>query len=163
MSLDLFIPIRWIHVVSASVWVGEVAVINFILIPVVGQLNVASRRTFLTTVFPRVFRMASLLSSTAVVSGLTLLTMMTQGSFGVLLEGRWGNAILFGGTLGILLTLFHFFMENRLAKKIGVGCEYLPSDEQLEDVHSKLKVVPRAGMLVISTIFFSMMYAVRGV
>lgn len=159
---DLLIPVRWIHVLSGSVWVGEVAVINFILIPVLGKLDVDERRRFLTTVFPRVFKMASVLSATAVVSGLMLVTMITNGDFGMLLEGRWGHAILFGGTLGTLLTVFHFFMENRLAKKIGVGCEYVPSDDQLADVHNKLKVVPRGGMLVITTIFFSMMYAVRG-
>jgi uncharacterized membrane protein len=159
---DPLIPIRWIHVLSGSIWLGEVAVINFILIPVLGKLDVEHRRQFLTTVFPRVFRMASVLSATSVVSGLMLITMITDGNFAQLLEGRWGHAILFGGTLGTLLTVFHFFMENRLAKKIGVGCEHLPSDAQLTDVHAKLKVVPRAGMLVISTIFLSMMYAVRG-
>ncbi len=161
--MDAFlIPIRWIHVIAGSLWVGEVAVINFILIPVLGKLDVDQRRNFLTTVFPRVFRMASVLSATAVITGLSLVTIITKGDFGMLLVGRWGHAIAFGGTLGTLLTLFHFFMENRLAKKIGIGCEYIPSDAQLADVHHKLKIIPRGGMLVISTIFFSMMYAVRG-
>ena len=161
--VDPLIPIRWIHVIAASVWLGEVAVINFILIPVLGTLGIEERRRFLTSVFPRVFRMASVLSLVVVISGLTLVTMITSGDFAMLLEDRWGHAILFGGTLGVLLTLFHFFMENRLAKQIGVGCEYLPSDAQLADVHGKLKIVPRGGLLVISTIFFAMMYAVRGI
>jgi uncharacterized membrane protein len=162
--MDAFlIPLRWVHVIAGSTWFGEVVVINFILIPVLGTLGVEERRRFLTTVFPRIFRMASVLSATAVISGLALLTLVTKGDFSLLFTGRWGLAILLGGTLGTLLTVFHFFMENRLARRIGVGCEYVPSDEQLADVHTKLKVVPRGGMLVISTIFFSMMFAVRGI
>lgn len=159
----IIIPIRWIHVVAASVWVGEVVVINFILIPVLGVLDVPGRRWFLTNVFPRIFRMASVLSLAAVLSGITLVLHFTKGDLGMLTETRWGISILIGGSMGILLTVFHFFMENRLAKRIGVGCEYVPSDEQLEDVHGKLKIVPRGGLVVISTIFFLMMFAVRGV
>jgi len=67
-----------------------------------------------------------------------------------------------GGALGLLLTLFHFFMENRLARKIGVGDPDL-SQESVEDVHLKLRLVPRLGFLVLSTIFVLMMIAVRGV
>lgn len=157
------IPIRWIHVIAGSTWFGEVVVINFILIPVLGTLDVPERRRFLTTVFPRVFKMASVLSVTAVLTGLLMVFTMTDGDLTRLTEGRWGRAILFGGSLGTLLTIFHFFMENRLAKRIGIGCEYVPSDEDLANVHSKLKIVPRGGMLVISTILFSMMFAVRGI
>jgi hypothetical protein len=68
--------------------------------------------------------------------------------------------ILLGGGLGLLLTLFHFFMENHLARRIGVGCPDL-SSEQVEEVHSKLKIVPRVGLGVISTIFILMLSAVR--
>jgi uncharacterized membrane protein len=157
------IPIRWIHVIAGSTWFGEVVVINFILLPVLDSLDVPGRRRFLTTVFPRVFRMASVLSATAVVTGLLMVFTITEGDLSRLTQGRWGHAILFGGSLGTVLTLFHFFMENRLAKRIGIGCEYIPSDDDLANVHEKLKIVPRGGMLVISTIFFSMMYAVRGI
>jgi uncharacterized membrane protein len=162
--MDAFIvPIRWIHVAAASIWVGEVVVINFVLLPVLNHLDVPGRRRFLTNVFPRIFRMASILSATAVVTGITLVWHYTGGDLGKLTGSRWGHSILVGGCMGIFLTIFHFFMENRLAKRIGIGCEYIPSDEQLAEVHEKLKIVPRGGLVLISTIFFLMMYAVRGV
>ncbi|MCA9664188.1 MAG: hypothetical protein KC503_01330 [Myxococcales bacterium] len=159
---DYIIPIRWIHVIAGSAWFGEVIVINFILIPVLGRLDMQSRRAFLANVFPRVFRVASVLSATTVIAGFALLWHYTGGNLARLLHsGRWGIAILVGGSLGTLLTLFHFFMENRMAKKIGLGpCG--PADDAVVDIHAKLKVVPRLGLLVISSIFFSMMYAVRG-
>ena len=159
---DLFIPIRYIHVGATSIWVGEVFVINFILIPVLGGLDVAGRRRFLTTVFPRVFRMASVLSAIAVLTGVLMVVHLTDGNIGKLTESRWGKAIMVGGSMGIFLTFFHFFMENKLAKAIGIGCEYIPSDEQLASVHNKLKIVPRGGLIFISAIFCVMMYAVRG-
>lgn len=67
-----------------------------------------------------------------------------------------------GGTLGLLLTLFHFFLENHLARRVGVGCPDITA-EPVEDVYGKLTIVPRLGLVVISTIFVVMMTAVRGV
>lgn len=52
-------------------------------------------------------------------------------------------------------------MENRLAKKIGLGEK--GDDEQLAEVHLKLKIVPRLGLLVILTIFLLMINGVRGI
>jgi len=155
-------PIRWVHVLAAAAWLGEVVVINFVLIPALGRFDLSTRRRFLTNVFPRIFRLASVLSATTVAAGLFLVLHRTGGDPALLTESRWGVGILIGGSMGILLTLFHFFMENRLAKRIGVGCMEEPSDADLEDVHTKLKIVPRVGLAVITTIALLMMYAARG-
>jgi len=161
MPQDLFLVVRWIHVLAASTWLGEVVVINFILIPALSGYVGAARKDFLNAVFPRVFRLASILAATAAVTGGLLLYHQTQLRLDMLFESRWGKMILIGGTLGLVLTLFHFFMENKLARKIGVGCPDI-SDEAVEDVHSKLQVVPRMGLLVITAIYVMMMIAVRG-
>jgi len=158
---DWLIPIRWIHVFSGSMWFGEVVVINFILIPVIANLQGEARKQYVSNVFPRVFRMASVLSATSVITGVILVTIYTDWQYGKLLSGRWGLSILVGGGMGLLLTLFHFFMEDKMARKIGIGCPDMET-EVLDDVHAKLKIVPRLGLLVISTIFALMMYAVRG-
>lgn len=34
---DWLMPIRWIHVASASAWFGEVVVINLVLIPALSR------------------------------------------------------------------------------------------------------------------------------
>lgn len=63
--------------------------------------------------------------------------------------------------MGLVLTLFHFFMEDKLARRVGIGCPDTSMDT-VNDVHAKLTLVPRLGLGVITTIFFLMMYAVRG-
>lgn len=51
---------------------------------------------------------------------------------------------------------FSFFIENLLARKVGIGDPNL-SQDAVEDVHIKLKLIPRLGMVVISIIFMLMM------
>ena len=162
MPSDLYIVVRWVHVLAAAAWYGEVVVINFILIPTLSGHSGAERKDFVNAVFPRVFRMASILSGTVAVSGGVLLYHHTGGDLRILLENPWGKFILVGGALGLLLTLFHFFMENRLARKISMGDPDLPK-EAVEDLHLKLRLVPRLGFVVLTTIFVLMMIAVRGV
>ncbi len=161
MSTEVVTIIRWIHVISATAWYGEVLVLNVILIPALSQLKGDSRREFMNAVFPRVFRLASILAGTAVTAGLTLVLIMTGGDLTVLPESRWGTFIMIGGSLALLIAIFHFFMERKLAAKIGVGdCEVVPDDE--EDPHGRLNIVPRVALLILTGIFLSMMYAVRG-
>lgn len=152
--------IRAIHVVASSLWLGEVVVINFILIPVLSKYKGELRKQFLITIFPRIFTMASILSATAVITGIIMIYYLTNGNLDVLTSGKWGLSILIGGTLGIILTLFHFFMENKLAKKIGLAEQ--GDDEKLAEVHLKLKIVPRLGLLVILSIFLLMINAAHG-
>jgi len=161
MTPELYPYVRWVHVLAAAAWFGEVVAINFILIPTLSSYEGDGRKRFLNSVFPRVFRMASILSATAAVTGGLLLYHHVGFDLFALGDSRWGKLLLFGGTLGLLLTLFHFFMENHLARRVGVGCPDLTS-EDVEDVHGKLKIVPRIGLVVISTIFVVMMSAVRG-
>lgn len=159
---EWLIPIRWVHVIAGSLWIGEVVVINFILIPVLSKYEGENRKLFLTSIFPKIFTLASVLSATAVITGLIQVLTITNGNLDILTENRWGISILIGGSLAIILTLFHFFMENRLAKKIGIGVTQ-SDDEALAEVHLKLKIVPRVGLGVITLIFFLMMFAVRGI
>lgn len=159
---ELIPYVRWIHVLAGSSWLGEVVVINFVLVPALGAMPEQARRDFVAAVFPRIFRLASVLSATTVIAGVILVWNLTGGELGRLTTSRWGLAILAGGGLGIALTLFHFFMEQRMARKIGVDLCGPAPDVALEDVHTKLRLVPRLGLLVITTIFLTMLYAVRG-
>lgn len=157
-----YIPfIRALHVIAGSLWIGEVVVINFILIPVLSRYEGEMRKHFLVSIFPKIFKMASILSATVVITGVFMVYTLTNGKLSILLNGRWGISILIGGCLGIILTLFHFFMENRLAKKIGLGEK--GDDEKLAEVHLRLKFVPRLGMVVILSIFLLMINGARGI
>lgn len=159
MSSELYTLIRFIHVVCGSAWFGEVIVINFILIPSLSKYQGIARKDFLNTIFPKIFRLASVLAGSTAVTGGILLYNFIGFNFSELLErGTWGISILIAGTLGLILTLFHFFVENHLARKVGVGDPNI-SAKDVEDVHIKLKFIPRLGLVVISTIFLLMLNA----
>ena len=158
---EIYPILRTIHELAGSLWLGEVVVINFILIPVISKYTGGIRKQLLVSIFPKIFTLASIFSATVVFTGLIMVYYLTNGNFGVLTSGRWGLSILIGGSLGILLTLFHFFMENRLAKKIGLGKQ--GDDEKLAEVHLRLKIVPRIGLIVLLTIFLLMINAVHGI
>lgn len=66
---DWIVVLRWIHVLSASAWFGEVVVINVVLIPALSGRHGAARREMLATIFPKVFRLASVLATTTTVTG----------------------------------------------------------------------------------------------
>ena len=157
---NYYFIIRAIHTLAGSFWIGEVVVINFVLIPALSKFQGEIRKQFLVSVFPRIFNLASILSATVVFTGVFMVYYLTQGKLESLLSGKWGLSILIGGGLGIILTLFHFFMENRLARKIGLG--KMGDDQKLSEVHLKLKIVPRLGLLVILVIFLLMLNAAHG-
>lgn len=159
MTPETFTLIRWLHVVCGSAWFGEVVVINFVLIPALSNYQGIARKDFLNTIFPKIFHLASILSGITAITGGILLYHFIGFDISLLTQrGAWGWSILIAGSLGLILTLFHFFIENLLARKVGVGNPNL-SQESVEDVHIKLKIVPRLGLVVITTIFLLMLNA----
>lgn len=51
-----YIPIiRALHVIAGSLWIGEVVVIDFILIPVLSRYQGEIRKHFLVSIFPKTF------------------------------------------------------------------------------------------------------------
>lgn len=159
---DWTIILRWVHIISGAAWLGEVITINFVLVPALSKMNLRERRNFILRFFPRVFRLASLLSVTSIVAGLALSYAMTGWQFDLFLTGRWGMSIIAGGTLGLLLTLFHFFVESRLGSQIHRLNDDSRSDE-VENITRFLRIIPRVGLGIIAIVFVLMMYAARGI
>lgn len=159
---DFIIPLRWIHVLAASIWLGEVVVINFIMIPLVSKSNFEDKKQIISNIFTKLFRMASILSLTTVVSGILLMGLYTNWDLTLLTEGRWGISILLGGIFASGLTLFHFFLEHKVTFLLSnEDREILNNNYAL--VYSRLKIIPRIGLVVISSIYLLMMFAVRGI
>lgn len=152
-----YLIIRAIHSIAASIWVGEVLVINFILIPALSKLQDNKRKEFMIRLFPKIFRMASFLATVVSISGIFMVYHLTNGKLENLLNGRWGLSILTGGSLGIILSIFHFYMANRLLKRISLG--RMEHNDKLTDVYLKLKIIPRMGMIIILTILVLMINA----
>lgn len=52
---DLMIPTRYLHVLSAAIWLGEVVVINFIMIPILTKYDKEGKSEILVNIFPKLF------------------------------------------------------------------------------------------------------------
>jgi len=131
------------------------------MIPILSKNDKEGKSEMLMTVFPMLFRMASILSAITVLTGAILLWLYTGFDISLTSTNRWEFALIIGGILGLLLTFFHFFLETKLAKLI------YPKDacmiEQNHNlVYSRLKIIPRIGLVVITSIFLLMMFATRG-
>jgi uncharacterized membrane protein len=156
--MSLLNIVRWVHIISGVAWLGEVLAINFVLLPALLNMEKKDRGAFIRQIFPRVFRLASVLSLLAIFSGTTMSYLITGWkNLGPLLSTRWGIGILIGGGLGLGLTLFHFLAESRLEPVAAKADE-----ADVEKIISVLKVVPRVGLVVIVAIVLLMMYAARG-
>jgi len=161
MSVNLYLAVRWIHVLAAASWYGEVVTINVVLVPMVARLEGSAQRAFLAGVFPRIFRLASWLSLTAVVTGAYLAWVRYGQDPSQLWTTLQGMVFLVGASLALLLTAFHFILEPRLDGMICTAHEH--DDVAITDqVVRALRIVPRVGLLVITAIVVSMMVGSRG-
>jgi len=111
--------------------------------------------------FPRIFKLASWLSATAVTTGLILASERYLDNPSVLWTTSSGLLFSFGATIGILLTAFHFILEPRLD---GMICTAAKADDvELSDrVLRLLRIIPRVGLVVITTTLWTMMVGARG-
>ncbi len=155
------IALRWLHIIAAAAWFGEVVTINFVLVPAVHKLPREEAPKILVQIFPRIFKLASWLSATAVISGIVLAGKKYWGAPEVLWTTTPGILFSIGATLGLLLTIFHFVLEPRLD---GMICTAAESDDidLSDEVLRLLKLVPRVGLLVITGIVWMMMVGARG-
>ena len=153
--------VRWIHLLAGAAWLGEVVTINFVIFPFVTRLDIEQRRRIIKNLFPPIFNLASVLALITLTAGLLLNYLLTEWrDLDQYLSTSNGRAIFIGGLLGLLLTIFHFFAEKRLERRIDKlegG-----SNEEVETITRYLRIIPRVGMVVIFIIFALMMYGARG-
>ncbi|QED29033.1 hypothetical protein FRD01_17665 [Microvenator marinus] len=153
-------PLRWIHIMSGALWFGLVFFINVVILPALKKNP--KDPVILDELFPRIFRLASIVSATVVVSGTLMLHGMVDGDWTRLLSsGRWGHALLLGGGLAWGITIFHFVVESILAKRMGFDSSADP--QAMAKFHVVIQKVPRVAMVVLSAIFLLMMIAARGI
>ncbi len=159
--LTWYLALRWLHVIAATAWFGEVVTINFVLVPAVARLPPDQAPKVLFQLFPRIFKLASWLSATAVISGLVLASDRYLPNYEVLWTTSPGLLFSFGAVLGLLLTAFHFLLEPRLD---GMICS-AAAEEDIElsaRVLRLLKIIPRIGLGVITITLWTMMVGARG-
>jgi len=150
--------IRWVHIIAGTAWLGTVVAVVFVLVPSLHKLEGLERNRFAQLVFPRVFRVASVLSVTVIAAGVLLYFEKVGWHLDLapLVSTRWGWSILIGAVLGIALTAFHFFAEHRL----------LPIVKNSDVIDSRalllLRVAPRVGLGILVLVVVLMSYAAHG-
>lgn len=153
--------LRWVHILAGAAWLGAVVMVVFVIVPSLGKLEEPKRGSVAAIILPRVFRLASVLSVTVVTAGMALYLERFDWKFQLepLMTGRWGWSILIGGLMALLLTLFHFFAEERLAPHVKAGRDG-PIDSQVMTI---LRIAPRVGLTILVTVVILMAYATRGI
>lgn len=161
MSVVAFV--RWLHVLAAAAWLGEVVTVVFVIVPIALRLEGPERSRYLSTAFPRVFRLASVLAIVTLAAGAWLNFLLTGWrDLAVYLSTPRGLAILAGGLLGLLLGLFHFVVEGRLEPRLRRLGE-TGDDTRAGKVLRFLRIAPRAGLIVLVATFLLMMIGSRGI
>lgn len=158
---ELLFALRLIHVVSGIGWLGEVITINFVLLPALFKANAKDQLTLLNTVFPYIFRLATVLGGAAVLSGLTQVLLYTGFNLSLLFYSRWGWLLLIGGTMGMALYTFHLFQESGAERTLATDLAFAIAGNDREAVTAllrKLAIFPRAGMILL-VIIISLMIA----
>jgi uncharacterized membrane protein len=160
--MALLTVVRWLHALAAAAWLGEVVTVVFVLVPIALKLKDNDRSRYLSKVFPRVFRLASVLAVVTLAAGLWL-NYLTTGwrELGAYLSSTRGAAIALGGFLGLLLSLFHFVVESRVEPRLLALGQSGPDGDEGRLLRF-LTVVPRIGLGIILTIFVLMMVGSRG-
>lgn len=147
---------RWLHILSAAAWLGEICLMAFVLIPQVAKMPAEGRGQFMTHFFPRISRLASHLIAVTMLSGLWLNYLMTGWrQMDVYLTSRHGLFVLAGGALGLLIALVHFGVLGQFEARFAAG------DQQARTLRL-MQIVPKVGLVVISLSFILMMVAARG-
>jgi uncharacterized membrane protein len=160
--MSLITVVRWIHVIAAAAWLGEVVAVVFILVPAALKLTGSDRSAFISRVFPRVFRLATVLAVTTLVAGASLNFLVTRWrDLDLYIGTQRGAAIVLGGLLGLLLASFHFIAEGRLEPKVQALMD-AGDDGTLGRLSRFLTLVPRIGLVIILAIFLLMMIGARG-
>ncbi|MBN2045103.1 MAG: DUF4149 domain-containing protein [Anaerolineales bacterium] len=162
MSSLLYVITRWVHVISGAAWFGLVGAIVFVIFPVLSRMSTSQRNRLMGLVFPRIFRLATILVSLTLAAGALLNYLLTGWrSLGMYFSSPRWFALFLGAALGLALGTFHFLVEPRLENKIHSLVES-EDEDQIEQVSHFLKIVPRVGFCILMIVILFMMVFSRG-
>ena len=163
---ELFYALRLVHIITSLGWIGEVFTVNFVLLPALFKANANDKLMLLNNVFPYIFRLATVLGGTAVLSGLALMLWITQLNLSILVESLHGWLILIGGVMVTALYAFHLFQESRLERSMAANLADAVVHNDKEAIARPLRhlaIFLRAGIvwLIVERIFQGINYLYR--
>ncbi len=157
--MSFFTIIRIIHVLSASIWLGMVVVMNFGLMPSVSKKLTQFDVDILKPIFKKVTNLVSISAFSTFITGGIILWLQTKFDFSILLQNTRGILILIAGTIGFIVTLFHFLAESKDEKYLR---SRLSNKEDLLVGYKGIEFIPRLGLIIVAGIFITMLIATRG-
>lgn len=160
---DFMFVVRLVHVISGVGWLGEVITINFVLLPALFHARADDRNVLLTTVFPYIFRLATVLGGLAIASGLGLVLWNTRMDLTLLVTTSWGWRILIGGIIGLVVYVFHLVEESGAERSLAAELVFLRDSDDPEAARKllhHLAIFPRVGMLILMVVVGLMVAAV---
>ncbi len=157
--MSFFTIIRIIHVLSASIWLGMVVVMNFGLMPSVSKKLTQFDVDILKPIFKKVTNLVSISAFSTFITGGIILWLQTKFDFSILLQNTRGILILIAGTIGFIVTLFHFLAESKVEKYLR---SRLSNKEDLLVGYKGIEFIPRLGLIIVAGIFITMLIATRG-
>ena len=161
--MSWIVLVRWLHILTAAAWLGQVVVLNFVLVPaVLKETRTEGRLDLMRKLFPPMFRMASILSTLSVVAGGFLLWGRHHEDWSTLFASWHGHALVTGATLAVLLMGFHHAVEPKLGRIIRAAHEKNDADAA-HAIARRLQIVPRVGLAVLTLVMVLMMIGVRGI
>lgn len=158
MSLILFI--RHMHVISASIWLGMVLVMNLGLMPSVTKNLTPLSIEILKPIFNNVTNIVSISAALTFITGGIILWIQTKFDLVEILKSNRGKLILIAGGVGFIVTLFHFFVESKVEKYFR---NRLSKKDELLVGYKGIEFIPQIGLVIISSIFITMLIAARGI
>lgn len=159
------VVLRWLHVLSAIVWIGLVWFVNFVQLVALQEVEDAGRATIAKTIAPRVafwFRHAA---SGTVLAGLLLAALNGQLLIGFtfgLLEGFHGRQIMLGVGIwiGIVMWVFvHMLIWPNLKIVLGLVAA---DDDAKAMARQKVRNYARKNLILSLPVTFAMIAAAHG-
>ncbi len=157
--MSLFAILRNLHVLSAAVWLGMVVVMNFGLMPFVAKKLTQNEVNTLKPIFGKVKKIISISALVTFLTGGGVLSIQTKFNVVNMLESTRGTLIFIAGSIGFIITIFHFFVEDKVEDFLR---SKLPKDELLVG-YKGMAFIPVVGLIIVSGIFITMLIAVRGI
>jgi uncharacterized membrane protein len=154
--------LRWLHVLTAAAWFGQVVVLNFVLVPaIVREKKAATQLDLMRRLLPPSFKLASILSGLSVVAGGVLLWGRYHEDWSVMFSAWQGHVLATGALLAVLLTGFHHMSEPKLGRMIQQTSADDPA--AVAKIVGRLKIAPKVGLVLITLVTLAMMIGVRGI
>jgi uncharacterized membrane protein len=157
--MSVFGIIRNLHVISAAIWLGMVVVMNFGLMPSVSKKLTQIEVDILNPIFKNVTKIVSISAFITFITGGLILWFQTKFNFVEMLESTRGRLIFSAGSVGFVVTVFHFFAEDKVEKYFR---NRLIDKDELLVGYKGIEFIPRIGLLIVFGIFTTMLIAVRG-